>query len=114
MGRIEHSHNKTSVIILVIDQYGIITLKLKSQTPIAADIYRPMPRKLTSQRMETPARSINVLRLHRIIEGKKLPSQLIGVFRLNAGLRTIFKGLLNSTVSVGCAYLFYLITTLYS
>src|SRR5258706_6928852 len=98
MGRIEHSHNKTSVIILVIDQNGIITLKLKCHTPISADIYRPMSCELAPQRMKTPARSIHVLGLHRIIEGEKLPSQLIGVFWLNTGFRTIFKEPLNATV----------------
>ena len=42
MGRIEHSHINTSVVILIIDENGIFAFEGESQPPIAADIHRPM------------------------------------------------------------------------
>jgi len=48
--------------------------------------------------MQPPAGSIHVLGLHRIIKGKKLPAQLLGVLRLDTGFRTFSKELLNPTV----------------
>jgi len=51
MGRIEHTHNYISVIILIIDQNGIFAFKRKSQTPIPADIDRPVTGEFTFQLM---------------------------------------------------------------
>ena len=41
MGRIVHTHNKTSVVVLLVHKHGIFALEHECQAPVAAQIYRP-------------------------------------------------------------------------
>jgi len=49
MGRILHTHNKTSVVVSIVHKHGIFAFERECQAPVAADIYRPMPLKLAVQ-----------------------------------------------------------------
>ena len=54
MGRIKHTHKTTSVMILIIDENRIFAFECKCESPITADIYRPVAIEFTSQLMQTP------------------------------------------------------------
>ena len=98
MGRIVHTHNKTSVVVSIVHEHGIFTLEGECQTPVAADIYRPMPLKLAEQGVQSPARRIHVLWRLRIIQRKKLLPQPLGMVRLDFRLRSSPEELLDTLV----------------
>ena len=98
MGRIVHTHNKTSVVVSIVHKHGIFTLEGECQAPVAADIYRPMPLKLTEQGVQSPARRIHVLWRLRIIQRKKLLPQPLGMVRLDFRLRSSPEELLDTLV----------------
>ena len=98
MGRILHTHNKTSVVVSIVHTHGISTLEGECQAPVAADIYRPMPLKLAEQGVQSPARRVHVLRRLRIIQRKKLLPQPLGMVRLDFRLRSSPEELLDTLV----------------
>lgn len=48
--------------------------------------------------MQPPTRSVHILGLNCVIESKKLPAELFGVFGLNTGFGTIPEKSLNAVV----------------
>jgi hypothetical protein len=73
-----------------------------------------MALKSASQLMQSPAWSIHVLHSSRVVKSKKLNAQLIGVFRLDTGFRTISKKQLDSIVPETLYHQIYCIVRLYS
>jgi hypothetical protein len=52
MGGIVHGHGSAfSMIVLIIDQFGIRTFKSKRHSPVAIDPHRPVPFQITLERM---------------------------------------------------------------
>ena len=70
MGRIKHTHKTTSVIILIIDENRIFAFECKCESPITADIYRPVAIEFTSQLMQTPPWSVHIFSHPRIVQSK--------------------------------------------
>jgi len=87
------------MIILIIDEYDVLVVKRKRQSPISADINRPVAFQFPMQRMESPARRVHIAGPSGVIKSKELPSQLFGVLRLNTGFRTAPKKSLDTGMS---------------
>jgi len=77
----------TSVIVPIIHQHGVFTVKREGQTPVAANIHRPMSFQITVQSMQPPARRIHIVRGFGVVQRKKLFSKSFCVLRLDARLR---------------------------
>jgi len=60
------------MIILIIDQNGIIAFESECQSPVTAHRYRPVPGKVTVQRMKPPPRHIHIRRASGRIEPPEL------------------------------------------
>ena len=56
-----------SMIILIIDKHCIGAFEGKSETPISADIDRPVPYEITLKLVKSPTRSVHILGADRII-----------------------------------------------
>jgi hypothetical protein len=74
------------VIVLVVDENGILSLERERQTPIAIHPYGPMPGGVAFEQVKPPAGNIHVLWVGGGIELGKLTTQLRGVRWLNPGL----------------------------
>jgi hypothetical protein len=72
-----------SVVILVIDQHGVLSFKHKGHAPVSVDPYRPVT---VSQRMQPSAGNVHVARLLCLVQALKLRTQARRMMRLNASL----------------------------
>ena len=87
------------MIILIINQNRILTFKRKCQTPVTADIDRPMSGKIAMRLVKPPARSVHVFRRFCVIKGKELPPKPLRMFWLNTCLRPMPEKSLNAFMS---------------
>lgn len=76
------------VIVLVIDQFGILADKSEGQTPISIEPHRPVLAQVISQRMKSPIGGAHVLRSLGVIQCGEQDAQLTGVMGLDACLTT--------------------------
>lgn len=88
----------TSVIVLIIHQHGVFTVKREGKTPVAADIYRPMTFQITAQSMQPPAGRIHIFRNFGVVQRKKLLAEPFCVLRLDARLRACLEEALYAPV----------------
>jgi hypothetical protein len=86
------------MVVLIVDQEGVLAFEHERQTPVAADRYRPMAFERAVQRMKLPAGSIHVFRRSCVVQGEKLPPEPFGVIRLDLRLRSGAKELLDTFV----------------
>jgi len=76
------------MVVLVVNQYGVLAFEPEGQPPVAADPYRPMPLQVSLQRVQPPVRGTHIRRLPCLIERRKLKSQSGRVRRLNPRVDT--------------------------
>jgi hypothetical protein len=72
------------VIIAIIDQDRVLTLKAEGDTPISADCDGPVPLEVSLQTMKPPSRSIHVFGLASAVQHDQLYAQTSGVLGLNS------------------------------
>ncbi len=60
------------MIVLIIDQNGILAFEGERQSPVTAHRYRPVSGKVTVQRMKPPPRPIHIRRAGGRIEPPEL------------------------------------------
>ena len=84
------------VVVLIVNEDSVLTLKLERQTPVSADADRPMILEFPGQRMKLPSGSVHVARLPGVVEGKQLQAQPARVLRLNPGFRSGAEELLHT------------------
>ena len=89
----------TSMIVLIVDQDRVGSLKRESQPPVTTYIDRPMTGEIAVKLVKSPAGSVHIFGTNRIIKSKQLNTQLLSMLRLNARLRSGLKELLDTTVS---------------
>lgn len=86
------------MVILIIDKDGVGAFEGKCQTPISANIDRPVTREITMKLVKLPARSVHILGPNRIIKGEQLNTQFLRVLRLDTSLRSCLKELLDTAM----------------
>ena len=87
------------VIVLVVDERGILAFERKSKPPIAADSNGPMAGETSCERVQSPAWKIHAGRSHASIQRGELKPQTLCVSRLDssnaAGREVRFKPLVS-------------------
>ena len=99
MRRIEHSHNKTSMIVSIIYKDRVAVVECKRQSPVTANIDRPVAFQNTSQWMKPPPGSVHVVWPFGIVQCEQLLAKPFGMLGLNTGFRSFRKELLDTSVS---------------
>ena len=56
------------MIILIIDQNGVFTLKAEGRTPVSAYRDRPVSRQIAFQGMQPPSRRVHILGRANVVE----------------------------------------------
>jgi len=77
----------TSVIVLIIHKHDVFTVKREGQTPVAADIHRPMTLQITVQSMQPPAGRIHIFRNFGVVQREELFAKPFCMLRLDTRLR---------------------------
>jgi hypothetical protein len=85
---IAHAHKTSSVIVLVINDNHIFTVKPKSQPPVPAHANRPMILQSSAKAVQLPPGGVQVSWMSGIVEGKQLQPQFVRVFGLYSGFRS--------------------------
>jgi hypothetical protein len=88
MWRIVHAHKNLSVVIPIVHQHGIFPFKGERQTPVAADIHRPVALQIAAQGMQPPDGRVHVLRGSGVVPRGQLQFQFVGMMRLDFRLRS--------------------------
>lgn len=86
------------MVVLIVNQKGVLALESKGETPIAVHRNRPVSLEITLQAMKPPSRRVHVFGRGHVIEHDKLEPQLHRVLSLNARRRTGAKELLYALV----------------
>ena len=89
------------MIVLVVDEYGIVALKREREPPILIHPYSPTSFLITLQRMRSPARDSHIVRTARRMEPAELKLQPLRMLRLDAGLRAREKERLEPGIAEG-------------
>lgn len=89
------------MIILVIHQDGVLFLEGECQPPVTADLDGPMARGLAVQRMQSPTGRSHVGRSLGIVQGEKLLPESLGMFWLDARLRSRLEKALDALMPEG-------------
>ncbi len=76
------------MVILVIDENGILAVKSERKPPIAIDVDSPMAREICFESMPLPSRHIDLLRFSCCVTQCQLVRKFGGVLGLNSSLRT--------------------------
>ncbi len=79
-------HKKTSVVVLIVDQYSIAVFEHECQPPIATDTDAPVVLKLPFEGMQIPTWNVHIRRRFCAIQKSELPPEPGGVSCLNASL----------------------------
>jgi len=77
------------VVVLIINQLGISTLKGEGHTPVSIHRHRVMPGKVASQRVNSPARRVHIIRAFCTVQHGQHYAQLSGMVRLYACLASL-------------------------
>ena len=98
MWRIVHAHRNLSMVVPIVHQHGIFPFEGKRQTPVAADIHRPMPFEIAAQGMQPPPVRVHVLLGFGVVQRGQLQSQFVSMMRLDFRLGSCFEELLDTFV----------------
>ena len=78
-------HKKTSVVVLIVDQYSIAVFEHECQPPTATDTDAPVVLKLPFEGMQIPTWNVHIRRRSSTTQKSELPTEPGGMCRLNAG-----------------------------
>jgi hypothetical protein len=87
------------VVILVIDELGMLPIEPERQSPVFINPDSPMVLEPTFQRMAAPTRPIHILRAARRIQLTELEAQPFRMLRLDASLGAAAEETLDATVA---------------
>ena len=71
------------MVVAIVNQNGVFSLKCEGESPIAADIHRPVTFEIAMKRMKPPSRSVHIFRRSGIVQGEELFPQPFGMTGLN-------------------------------
>src|SRR5215467_10413723 len=100
MCRIEDQVSSELVIVLIVHQDSILSLKSECQAPVATHSYRPMPCQIAFQRIKVVPRCIHVIRATCDIKCCEQRSQSFAMLGLDSGLGPVLGKFLESLVPV--------------
>ena len=87
------------MIVPIIDEDGILVLKLEREPPVTTDTDGPVILEGSDKGMKLPSRSIQIVRALRVIKRKQLKAQLPRMFRWNSCLRAGLKESIQSPMA---------------
>lgn len=86
------------MVVLIIDEDGILPIEPKCKSPIPINANRPVGRKVFGQSMKLPSGNVHLFGPCGSIQESKLVKELRGMARLNSSLRTGQKELLDPLI----------------
>jgi len=89
------------MVILVIDEYGVLSFESKGEPPIAIHFHRPVSLPVAAEKMQVPSRRGHIRRRLCPIQGEQLDRESFRMFRLYTRLAAGQKKLLQAGVSEG-------------
>jgi len=85
------AHGGRLVVVLVIDEDGVLTVQGEGQAPVAAHQHGLVSRQIGGERMQLPTGQVHVLGQRRNVKPCQLPPELGGVSGLDPCLRSGFE-----------------------
>ena len=96
------------MVVPVINNYCIITVKTESDPPIPADPYRPCSLFFSLKLMQSKTGQVHVLRPRRRIQTVKYPAQPCSMLKINSAADTIIEKILQTFMLKRFNQLYYL------
>jgi hypothetical protein len=86
----------SSVVILIIDKYCVLSFEREREPPIPIHAYGPVTSEFATQGMKLPPRNLHLSRFSRNVQNGELVAKLGGMGRLDSGFRAGEEKLLDS------------------